>query len=111
MTYSEILCELLFTFSLLSVAGEGLAFSLPGATLTLAPRSGIAISRSGLLLTPTLTGGILLSPEGGPVSGAVLGSAVWRGRSASLIISDTLLQFVRWLQRIESASRYDRQIF
>lgn len=92
------------------MAGEGLALSLPGATLTLAPRSGIAISPSGLLLTPTLTGGILLSPESDQVSESLLGSAVWRGCSASLIISDTLLQFADWLQRIEPAARYETNI-
>lgn len=89
------------------LAGEGLALSLPGATLTLAPRHGIAISPSGLLLTPTLIGGLLRPLGSGDMpDGDVLGSAVWRGRSAGLTLSATLLQLMKWLQQTAPAIRY-----
>ena len=87
-------------------AGEGLALSLPGATLTLAPRSGTAISRSGLVLTPILTGGVLRPHDSNALTRPVPASAVWCGGSAGLIISATMLQCVHWLQEFDPAIRY-----
>ena len=94
------------------MSGEGLALSVPGATLTLAPRSGIAISRSGLVLTPTLIGGLLRPLGSGDMpDGDVLGLAAWRGRSAGLTLSATLLQLLRWLEHTASAIRFAERRF